>query len=110
MKGLSGSLGLVGYEPGFSVSVSLCLSLSLSRSLLLSLSLPCTLPEEEDRDLGCVVSSLVQIMVDPHFRSLSGFQSLVQKEWVMAGHRFLDRCNHLKKSEKEEVGLQCLAP
>ncbi|KAJ7986127.1 hypothetical protein DPEC_G00347570 [Dallia pectoralis] len=63
------------------------------------------LQEEEDRDLGCVVSSLVQLMLDPHFRSLRGFQSLVQKDWVMAGHRFLDRCNHLKKNDKEECPL-----
>lgn len=61
--------------------------------------------EEEDRDLNCVVSSLVQIMLDPHYRTLIGFQSLVQKEWVMAGHRFLERCNHLKKNDKEEVLL-----
>lgn len=59
--------------------------------------------EEEDRDLSCVVSSLVQLMLDPHYRSLVGFQALLQKEWVMAGHRFLDRCNHLKKNDKEEV-------
>ncbi|XP_033972149.1 myotubularin-related protein 10 [Trematomus bernacchii] len=63
------------------------------------------LQEEEDRDLNCVVSSLVQLMLDPHYRSLVGFQSLVQKEWVMAGHRFLDRCNHLKKNDKEESPL-----
>ncbi|XP_037344094.2 myotubularin-related protein 10 [Pungitius pungitius] len=63
------------------------------------------LQEEEDRDLNCVVSSLVQLMLDPHFRSLVGFQSLVQKEWVMAGHRFLDRCNHLKKNDKDESPL-----
>ncbi|KAK7913099.1 hypothetical protein WMY93_013310 [Mugilogobius chulae] len=61
--------------------------------------------EEEDRDLNCVVSSLVQLMLDPHYRTISGFQCLVQKEWVMAGHRFLDRCNHLKKNEKEECQL-----
>ncbi|XP_047436879.1 myotubularin-related protein 10 isoform X1 [Mugil cephalus] len=66
---------------------------------------PVVLQEEEDRDLNCVVSSLVQLMLDPHYRSLSGFQSLVQKEWVMAGHRFLDRCNHLKKNYKEECPL-----
>lgn len=59
--------------------------------------------EEEDRDVNCVVSSLVQIMLDPYYRTLIGFQSLVQKEWVMAGHRFLERCNHLKKNDKEEV-------
>ncbi|KAM4593130.1 myotubularin-related protein 10 isoform 1-T3 [Odontesthes bonariensis] len=63
------------------------------------------LQEEEDRDLNCVVSSLVQLMLDPHYRSLIGFQCLVQKEWVMAGHRFLDRCNHLKKNYKEESPL-----
>ncbi|XP_076011783.1 myotubularin-related protein 10 [Genypterus blacodes] len=63
------------------------------------------LQEEEDRDLNCVVSSLVQLMLDPHYRSLIGFQSLVQKEWVMAGHRFLNRCNHLKKNDKEESPL-----
>lgn len=62
--------------------------------------------EEEDRDLNCVVSSLVQLMLDPHYRSLIGFQSLVQKEWVKAGHRFLDRCNHLKKNYKEEVHVE----
>lgn len=45
----------------------------------------------------------MQLMLDPRYRSLIGFQSLVQKEWVMAGHRFLDRCNHLKKNDKEEV-------
>ncbi|XP_033840185.1 myotubularin-related protein 10 [Periophthalmus magnuspinnatus] len=61
--------------------------------------------EEEDRDLNCVVSSLVQLMLDPQYRTISGFQSLVQKEWVMAGHRFLDRCNHLKKNDKEECPL-----
>lgn len=61
--------------------------------------------EEEDRDLTCVVSSLVQLMLDPHYRSLIGFQSLVQKEWVMAGHRFLDRCNHLKKNDNKESPL-----
>ncbi|KAI1889630.1 hypothetical protein AGOR_G00164930 [Albula goreensis] len=63
------------------------------------------LQEDEGRDLSCVVSSLVQLMLDPHFRSLTGFQSLVQKEWVMAGYRFLDRCNHLKKNSKEESPL-----
>ncbi|XP_054892829.1 myotubularin-related protein 10 [Poeciliopsis prolifica] len=68
-------------------------------------NLSVVLLEEEDRDLNCVVSSLVQLMLDPHYRSLNGFQSLVQKEWVMAGHRFLDRCNHLKKNDNKESPL-----
>nr|XP_010968482.1 myotubularin-related protein 10 [Camelus bactrianus] len=59
------------------------------------------LQEEEGRDLSCIVASLVQVMLDPYFRTITGFQSLIQKEWVMAGYQFLDRCNHLKRSEKE---------
>ena len=27
-------------------------------------------------------------MVDPHYRSVSGFEALVQKEWVALGHPF----------------------
>ncbi|KAJ8247893.1 hypothetical protein GJAV_G00251770 [Gymnothorax javanicus] len=63
------------------------------------------LKEEQGRDLCCVVSCLVQLMLDPHCRSLLGFQTLVQKEWVTGGHRFLDRCNHLKRSGKDECPL-----
>uniref|UniRef100_A0A8C5UR83 Myotubularin-related protein 12 n=1 Tax=Microcebus murinus TaxID=30608 RepID=A0A8C5UR83_MICMU len=59
--------------------------------------------EENASDLCCLISSLVQVMMDPHCRTRIGFQSLVQKEWVMGGHCFLDRCNHLRQSDKEEV-------
>lgn len=59
------------------------------------------LQEEEGRDLSCIVASLVQVMLDPYFRTIPGFQSLIQKDWVMAGHPFLDRCSHLRRSEKE---------
>uniref|UniRef100_A0A8B9JUT0 Myotubularin-related protein 12 n=1 Tax=Astyanax mexicanus TaxID=7994 RepID=A0A8B9JUT0_ASTMX len=57
--------------------------------------------EEEGTDLCCVISSLVQIMLDPHYRTLTGFQGLVQKEWVAGCHAFLDRCNHLCQKDKE---------
>uniref|UniRef100_A0A9L0SS77 Myotubularin-related protein 12 n=1 Tax=Equus caballus TaxID=9796 RepID=A0A9L0SS77_HORSE len=59
--------------------------------------------EENASDLCCLISSLVQVMMDPHCRTRVGFQSLVQKEWIMGGHCFLDRCNHLRQSDKEEV-------
>lgn len=45
-------------------------------------------------------------MMDPHCRTRAGFQSLVQKEWVVGGHCFLDRCNHLRQSDKEEVSVR----
>lgn len=61
------------------------------------------LQEADDRDMGCVVSSLVQLMCDPHCRSQHGFQSLVQKEWVTAGHRFYSRGNYHRDNDKEEA-------
>ncbi|XP_075860941.1 myotubularin-related protein 10 isoform X2 [Microcebus murinus] len=69
--------------------------------VLESKHLSVVLQEEEGRDLSCFVASLVQVMLDPYCRTITGFQSLIQKEWVMAGYQFLDRCNHLKRSEKE---------
>uniref|UniRef100_A0AC11BEY0 Myotubularin related protein 12 n=1 Tax=Ovis aries TaxID=9940 RepID=A0AC11BEY0_SHEEP len=59
--------------------------------------------EDNASDLCCLVSSLAQVMMDPHCRTIFGFQSLVQKEWIMGGHCFLDRCNHLRQSDKEEA-------
>lgn len=67
-------------------------------------------PEENASDLCCLVSSLVQVMMDPHCRTRFGFQSLVQKEWIMGGHCFLDRCNHLRQSDKEEVSVVITEP
>ncbi|XP_038566610.1 myotubularin-related protein 11 [Micropterus salmoides] len=61
------------------------------------------LQEADDRDMSCVVSSLVQVMCDPHCRTQHGFQSLVQKEWVMAGHRFYSRINYHRDNDKEEA-------
>ena len=37
------------------------------------------------------MSSLVQLMADTHYRSISGFETLVQKEWVALGHSFTTR-------------------
>ncbi|XP_052278283.1 myotubularin-related protein 12-like isoform X2 [Dreissena polymorpha] len=39
-------------------------------------------------DLSCLVSSVSQVLLDPHYRTLAGFQGLVQKEWVRMGHPF----------------------
>lgn len=53
------------------------------------------LQENDGRDMCCVVSSLTQILLDPYCRTINGFQSLIQKEWVALGHPFCDRLGHV---------------
>ncbi|KAF1416567.1 Myotubularin-related protein 11, partial [Spheniscus humboldti] len=59
-------------------------------------------PEPSDRDLNCLLSSLVQLLGDPHARTLPGFQSLVQREWVAAGHPFPRRLGLLHRDSPRE--------
>lgn len=58
--------------------------------------------EESGCDFSCVVSSLVELMADPHYRSISGFENLVQKEWVAYGHHFTTRHGLVPLSTEED--------
>jgi hypothetical protein len=50
-----------------------------------------------------LVSSLVQIAMDAHCRSIEGFQELIEREWVAFGHRFADRCGLTAARDNERV-------
>nr|KAF6397373.1 myotubularin related protein 11 [Rousettus aegyptiacus] len=63
------------------------------------------LQERGDRDFNGLLSSLVQLLSAPEARTLLGFQSLVQREWVAAGHPFLTRLGGTRVSEKAPVFL-----
>lgn len=76
-------------------TIGTCLSLAKQSADMIYLAEKTViLKEHQGRDYSCVVSCLVQIMLDSHYRSQYGFQTLIQKEWVVAGHPFLDRCGH----------------
>ena len=49
-----------------------------------------------------VVSCLVQLMLDAECRTTLGFQKLIQREWVVMGHPFLDRLGHLVQPRKNK--------
>ncbi len=85
-------------DPLFTVILSLKLECIVNSQMI-----HCVSSEPEDRDMNCVVCSLVQVMCDPHCRTVAGFQGLVQKEWITAGHKFLSRINYHRESDKEEV-------
>ena len=42
-------------------------------------------------------------MAGPHFRTISGFESLVQKEWVAMGHPFTTRRGLVTDNSNKEV-------
>lgn len=54
-------------------------------------------------DLSAVISSLVQVILDPQVRTIRGFHCLIQKEWVALGHPFTKRLGHIKNQAEEQV-------
>ena len=62
--------------------------------------------EESGCDMCCVVSSLSQLCLDPHSRTQVGFESLIQREWVVMGHPFHTRLGLSQACEGEQVSMK----
>uniref|UniRef100_UPI00398E8791 myotubularin-related protein 9-like isoform X2 n=1 Tax=Pristiophorus japonicus TaxID=55135 RepID=UPI00398E8791 len=64
----------------------------------------------EGRDTTLQLTSLAQIILDPDCRTISGFQALIEREWLQAGHSFQLRCvssaySHAKPRQEAPVFL-----
>lgn len=40
------------------------------------------------------IVALAEILLDPYYRTMQGFQILCEREWLDFGHKFADRCGH----------------
>lgn len=55
------------------------------------LQAPVVIHGGEGRDMTLVVASMTQIILLPEARTVKGFLSVVQREWIEAGHPFYER-------------------
>ena len=49
--------------------------------------------EAVTKDISCVLTSLIKILLYKNCRTIAGFQNLIQKEWFLVGHQFSKRTN-----------------
>eukprot|EP00009_Paramoeba_aestuarina_P001791 CAMPEP_0201506600 /NCGR_PEP_ID=MMETSP0161_2-20130828/504_1 /ASSEMBLY_ACC=CAM_ASM_000251 /TAXON_ID=180227 /ORGANISM="Neoparamoeba aestuarina, Strain SoJaBio B1-5/56/2" /LENGTH=663 /DNA_ID=CAMNT_0047900741 /DNA_START=270 /DNA_END=2261 /DNA_ORIENTATION=- len=60
-------------------------------------------------DRTAQLCSLSALLLDPFYRTIEGFITLVEREWIQAGHKFNDRIgqdNTASRSERSPVFLQ----
>ncbi|KAL3981826.1 Myotubularin-related protein 9 [Acanthocheilonema viteae] len=59
-----------------------------------SSEVPVVVHGSEGTDSTLLITSLAQLLLDSDSRTIRGFESLIEREWICAGHPFSYRCAH----------------
>jgi Myotubularin-like phosphatase domain len=65
-----------------------------SANTALNIALHCS----DGWDRTAQLSSIIQLLLDPYYRTLEGFAVLIEKEWCSFGHKMQDRCGQIRES------------
>ena len=49
---------------------------------------PVAVMDATGADISCIVTALVQILIDPYYRTIHGLINLINKEWISSGYPF----------------------
>ncbi|XP_026317831.1 myotubularin-related protein 8 isoform X2 [Hyposmocoma kahamanoa] len=52
-------------------------------------------------DRTAQVCSIAALCLDPHYRTINGYQALIEKDWLTFGHKFTARCGHIACDGRE---------
>lgn len=89
-------------DSGWIQRIATCLDLALRVVKLMKDAHTSVIIQDADgRNFSILISSLVQVLLDPYYRTHLGLQALIQKDWVTKGFPFSKRLGNLYQPQNE---------